>query len=171
MLGNSNTRRGYSVLGECRGGRGGGVPPGGGGGVERGPEDKGGRGERSCGGGLLTDLHGFQLAQQGAGGFWDVSGKVLMARLRTLAPLLQIAHLPLQTLLPATHTHPHTLTHSQQARAPSAHPTSYNMHILRHRQKEAEDGTQCTAGIPDLWLITQNSSFCCAVTDPSEETD
>ena len=53
-------------------------------------------GEKRAGGGgagegdfvLLTDLHGFQLAQQGAGGFWDVGGQVLMARLGSLAPLL-----------------------------------------------------------------------------------
>lgn len=25
-----------------------------------------------------ADLHGFQLAQQGAGGFWNVGGQVLM---------------------------------------------------------------------------------------------
>ena len=61
---------------------------------------------------MLTDLHGFQLAQQGAGGFWDVGGQVLMARLSTLAPLLQIPHLPLQTLLPATHTRTHSYTQS-----------------------------------------------------------
>lgn len=41
------------------------------------------------------DLHGFQLAQQGASGFWDVGGQVLVARLGSLAPLLQIPHFPL----------------------------------------------------------------------------
>ena len=60
--------------------------------------------DMGVGWGGVGHLHGLQLPQQGPSGLRNVGGQVLVARLGGLAALLQVAHLPLQALLPATHT-------------------------------------------------------------------